>query len=121
MAVKEKSLFVIKRGLDMRDSSSVYVSFLSLSIPNLYLRHQEGTIKLAKNDQSILFRQDTTFKLIFDHRNDIVAFQASNLPGKFYVTLSNDQEPILILTPFDGEQSTDRIDSRSLFKLIVAS
>ena len=121
MAVKEKSLFVIKRGLEQMDSSSVYVSFLSLSIPNLYLRHQDGTIKLAKNDQSSLFRQDATFKLIFDHRNDIVAFQAVNIPGKFYMTLSADFEPTLILVPCDAEPSTDRIDSRSLFKFIVAS
>lgn len=120
MAIKEKSLFVVKRGLEMLDSSSIYVSFLSLSIPNLYLRHQDGVIKLAKNDQSTLFRQDATFKLTFDHRNEIVAFQAVNIPTKFYISLSADPEPTLILAPCDAE-SIDRMDPKSLFKFIVAS
>ena len=121
MAIKEKSLFVLKRGLEMLDSSSIYVSFLSLSIPNLYLRHQDGVIKLAKNDQSTLFRQDATFKLTFDQRNEIVAFQAVNIPtAKFYISLSGDSEPTLILAPCDAE-STERMDPKSLFKFIVAS
>lgn len=120
MAIKDKSLFVIKRGLEILDSSSVYVSFLSLSIPNLYLRHQDGIIKLAKNDQSTLFRQDATFKLTIDPRNDVVAFQAVNIPTKFYISLSSDHEPILILAPCEAE-SIDRMDAKSLFKFIVAS
>jgi hypothetical protein len=56
----------MKQGLETLDSSPVYVSFLSLSIPNLYLRHEEEKIKIAKYDQSNFFRQDATFKLIFD-------------------------------------------------------
>ncbi len=121
MLPQEKSLFIMKKGLDLIDSSSVYVSFLSLSIPNLYIRHADGRIKVAKNDQSILFRQDATFKLIFDYRNDIVALQTINLPVTYFVALSNDTEPCLILIPLNPQPTVELFDERFVFKLIPAS
>ncbi len=121
MSIKDKSLFIMKQGLETLDSSSVYVSFLSLSIPNLYLRHEEGKIKIAKYDKSNSFRQDATFKLIFDNRNDIVALQTINLPKQLYMALSNDPEPALILLPLQEQSTVDQFDIRFIFKLITAS
>jgi hypothetical protein len=121
MSSKDKSLFIMKQGLETLDSSSVYVSFLSLSIPNLYLRHEEGKIKIAKYDQSNYFRQDATFKLIFDHRNDVVVLQTINLPKQLFVALSNEQEPNLILSSLNQQSNVDQFDVRFIFKLITAS
>lgn len=63
---KDKSSFLITKGL-----SSLDLSFITLLLPNFYLRHEDGRIKLAKNDQTDLFKQDSTFKLIFDYQRDL--------------------------------------------------
>jgi len=123
MTTVDQSLFLIKDGLDFNnyenDSSSIYVSFSLLLIPNVYLRHEDGRIKLAKNDQLNLFKQDATFKLIINtDRQDMVALESINLP-KSYVSVDPDSKTALILEePEDIHRSIEHLDGRFLFKFI---
>jgi hypothetical protein len=120
MSTNDKSLFVMKKGLECKDSSSIYVSFLYLSSSNLYLRHENGRIKLSKNDQTSLFKQDATFKLIFDDKNDIVAFQTINLQNYFFLALNNETNTSLIVTQSGQQTTIGKFDDRFIFKIISA-
>ncbi len=123
MTTVDRSLFLIKDGLDFNkyenDSSNIYVSFSLLLIPNVYLRHEDGRIKLAKNNQLTLFKQDATFKLIINKdRQDMVALESINLP-KSYVAVDSDSRTALILEePEDVHRSIENLDGRFLFKFI---
>jgi hypothetical protein len=111
----------MKKGLNCLDSSSVYVSFLYYSSSNLYLRHENGRIKLSKNDQTNLFKQDATFKLIFDHRNDIVAFQTINLSESVFLSVNADTNTTLIVTNYQQQTTVDKFDKQFIFKIISAT
>jgi len=121
MSIEKKSLFQIKKGLDLSDPSSIYVSFVCLIPSDLYLRHKNGRIIIEKNDQTILFRQDATFKLIFDYENDLVVIQAINLPDYFYLAVDNEKYSNLILTKCEKQMTIDKLDERFLFKVIPAT
>jgi len=120
MSTIDKTLFILKKGLDLSDTSSIYVSFVSLIQPDLYLRHENGRISIAKYDQSILFRQDATFKLIVDHEKDLVAFQAINVPDYFCLGLDNKNHSNLILNKCENT-IIDKLDRRFVFKIIAAT
>jgi hypothetical protein len=121
MSIEKKSLFKIKRGLDFSDASSIYVSFVSLIPSDLYLRHENGRIIIEKNDQTILFRQDATFKLIFDYEKDFVAIQAINLPDYFYLAVDNEEHSNLTLKKCEEQTPVNELDQRFLFKIIPAT
>ncbi|CAF0841093.1 unnamed protein product [Rotaria sordida] len=118
MSTNDKSLFIMKKGLNLLDPYSVYVSFLSLSSPNWYIRHEDAQIKISKNDNSHLFKQDATFKLLFDHQTDTVVFQTINLSKKFFITLNNQAKPDLILSQSKEESTISQFDKQFTFKLI---
>jgi hypothetical protein len=119
MSINHKTLFIIKKGFISLDPSVVYVSFALLSSPNLYLRHRNGRVTLDKYDQSDLFKQDATFKLIVNKdREDMVALESINLP-RSYVAVDSDSKTALILEePEDVHRSIEHLDGRFLFKFI---
>jgi hypothetical protein len=121
MSLKDKSLFIITEGLNLLDRSSVYISFVLLSLPNLYLRHQDDRVRFSKDDQSLLFRQDAMFKLIFDRERDLVAFQTINLPDYFYLALDNQTDTILVVIKLEPHITIDKFDKRFLFKIIMTT
>ncbi|CAF3794409.1 unnamed protein product [Rotaria sp. Silwood1] len=121
MSTNDKSLFIMKKGLNLLDTSSVYVSFLSLSSPNLYIRHEDAQIKISKYDYSPLFKKDATFKLIFDVQTDTVVFQTINLSKKYFIALNNEAEPGLILVQAKEPSTINQFDKRFTFKLISLS
>ena len=123
MSLTEKSLFVLQFGLDAskreHDPHSIYISFQSLSVPNSYLRHEDGRIKLAKSDGSDLFKQDSTFKLIeYGEQSDVVAFQSANLPQNYVAVDSRTKTP-LVLTPLKQATTIDEQPKTSLFHLLL--
>jgi len=121
MSINHKTLFIIKKGLISLDPSLIYVSFALLSSPNLYLRHRNGRVTLDKNDQSDLFKQDATFKLIFDHQTELVAFQTINLQDYFYLALDDQTNSILIVKKIDRQFNIDNFNNRFLFKFITTT
>ncbi|CAF0766706.1 unnamed protein product [Adineta steineri] len=120
MSMKDRTLFSMKKGLDLVDTSSIYVSFKYFFSSNFYLRHEFSRLKLSKSDESILFRQDATFKLIFNYENDNVAFQAINLPYYSFLALDYETNTSLILIKYDQKIKFDQLDNRFIFKIIFA-
>jgi len=117
MSNKSQSLFILRKGLDLSDASSIYVSFASWSRPNYYLRHENGKLKISDNDHSILFRQDATFKLIFDQQHQNVAMQAVNLANNHLLTYDS-KNNVLFLSRYDKSIIiTSELDRQFLFKI----
>ena len=100
--------------------STIHVSFTSPEVPNTYLRHENGRIRLGRNDQSTLFKQDATFKLLISELNsNIVAFQPVNIAGS-YVAIDNETQTILILSQPERQMSNIcSLEKRFLFELIL--
>ncbi|CAF3555701.1 unnamed protein product [Rotaria sp. Silwood1] len=122
MSPINRSLFLITNPLDENsfenDSSTVYVSFLSLAAPNTYLRHKNRRINLGKNDQSIPFKQDATFKLLIGTRNkDMVAFQSINVPESYIATDTEIRMALFLQQPKEKQLNIDYFDNKFLFKL----
>jgi hypothetical protein len=117
MSPDDKSLFIIKKGLDSVDGSAIYLSFLYYSTPNFYVRHHNGRIILIKYDRSILVRQDITFKLI-PAQKDFVVLQAINLPDYFFLSVDPENSNQLVLIERQKDFSIDQIDDRYLFQII---
>ncbi len=123
MSELDRSLFKITTGLDQNSyensCSNIYLSFLTTSIRNAYLRHENGRIKLRKNDQSDLFKQDATFKLLKSNQNkSFVAFQSINIP-RSYLSIDSETKTSLILSePKSQIKTIDDLDDRFLFELI---
>lgn len=116
----DKTLFIIKNSLDYSESSSIYVSIRSLIPPDLYLRHENSKIKISKYDQSILFRQDATFKLIFNQKKDLLAFQAINLPDYSYIATNEENTTNLTLIQLTQPIQINKFNKRFIFRLIPA-
>jgi len=123
MSESERSLFLIKDGLykDISEEhcSSIYISFLSKSIYDSYIRHEDGRIKLKQNIKTNLFRKDATFHLLFSKKKkDMVAFRAINLP-RAYISVDPITLKTLILDDInDSTLDIDFFENRFLFKLI---
>lgn len=116
-----KTIFIMKKNLDFPDASSVYASFVSLIPPDLYLHHENGQIIISKYDQSILFRQDSTFKLIFDHKNNLIAFQLINVPDYVYIGVDSQNNPDLTLIQSKEQVTIDEFHKKFIFKIISAT
>jgi hypothetical protein len=121
MSINDKSLFIIKKSLASLDPSIVSVSFASLALPNLYLRHQDGRVILTKNDETDLFRQDATFKLMVDNQKEVFAFQAINLADSFYLALDNETNATLVIIKLEPHITIDKLDKRFLFRIIATT
>ncbi len=118
MSTKARSLFILKKGLDLSDASSIYVSFASWSRPNYYLRHENGQLKMANNDNSILFRQDSTFKLLFDQQRENCAILAINLGNYHLLNFDVKNNANLLLTRYDKPTVIiSELDRQYLFKI----
>jgi hypothetical protein len=118
MSTKARSLFILKKGLDLSDASSIYVSFASWSRPNYYLRHENGQLKMANNDNSILFRQDSTFKLLFDQQRENCAILAINLGNYHLLNFDIKNNANLLLTRYDKPTLIiSELDRQYLFKI----
>jgi hypothetical protein len=123
MSQIDRSLFIVKDGLDKNiieeDSSTIYVSFESIIAQNTYLRHQSGRLKLTKNDQSTLFKQDATFKLLFGKtKKDFIAFESINLPTFFLAVDQETQTALVLLQSQQTLTDIELLDKRFLFKFI---
>ncbi len=123
----DRSLFNITIGLDSnsyeRSCSNIYLSFLTTLAPNSYLRHENGRINLGKNDQSDLFKQDSTFKLLKSNQNkDMVAFESINVPYSFIAVGSQPETSVILaqakLKTKRTMKTIDDLDDRFLFKLV---
>jgi hypothetical protein len=102
MSQRDRSLFTIQAALDqtrsVQDPLSIHLSFLSLSTPNSYLRHFSGRIRLSKFDNSDIFRQDATFKLIeTNQRGNSFSLESTNLP-QLYMCVDTETKAALVLT-----------------------
>jgi hypothetical protein len=117
MSTKTRSLFVLKKGLDLSDASSIYVSFASWSRPNYYLRHANGQLQMSLNDNSILFRQDSTFKLLFDQKKENCIIQAINLPNYHMLSFDVKDNSRLFLARYDKPLIINEIDKQFLFNI----
>jgi hypothetical protein len=121
MSENDRSLFIIKDGLyktiPENDCSSIYVSFLSKSVSNSYIRHESGKLKLKKLIKTNLFKKDATFNLIFSKTNkNIVAFKAINLP-RSYISIDPLTPKALILDDVkDSQTNIDSFQKRFLFQ-----
>ena len=100
--------------------STIHVSFTSPEVPNTYLRHENGRIRLGRNDQSTLFKQDATFRLLINELNpNIVAFQPVNIPGS-YVAIDTETQTTLILSQSERQMSyIYNLEKRFLFELVL--
>ncbi|CAF0825085.1 unnamed protein product [Adineta steineri] len=96
----DRSLFLIRDGLEQNtyetNSTDIFISFSSYSENNIYLRHVNGRVTLAKNNQLTLFKQDATFKLIMNEEKNMVAFESINIP-EYYIAVDPDSKTALIL------------------------
>ena len=123
MSQIDRTLFLIKDGLSdqpySKESSIIYLSFLSTTVSNTYLRHENARIKLTKSDQSKLFAEDATFKLLFGRtRKDVIAFESINLP-QHYIGVDPDSQTALVLSqPTQLFNDIELLDQRFLFKLV---
>lgn len=123
MSQIDRTLFIIKDGLYeepySKDSTIIYISFLFPTLSNTYLRHENARIKLIKSDQSALFKQDSTFKLLYGTtRKDVVAFESINLP-QYFIGVDPDSQTALVLTqPPQLFSDIELLDQRFLFKLV---
>lgn len=94
---------------------SIFVSFSTNDAPDVYLRHQLGRIKLSKYEDSTLFRQDATFKIIETaSRSNIFIFESTNIPRN-YISLDKEGKSTLILT-FVENVVTEKIDRTYFFR-----
>jgi hypothetical protein len=127
MSELDRSLFKITTGLDQNSyensCSNIYLSFLTTLAPNSYLRHQNGRINLRKNDQSSLFKQDATFKLLkSNQKKDMVAFESINVPYSFIAVGSQPETSVILaqakLKTKRTMKTIDDLDDRFLFKLV---
>jgi hypothetical protein len=123
MSQIDRSLFIIRDGLDKniieKDSSTIYVSFSSILSSNTYLRHESARIKLTKNDQSTLFKQDATFKLLFSkNKKDLIAFESINLPSFFVAVDQETQTALVLIQPQQIQTDIELLDKRFLFKFV---
>ncbi|CAF2898677.1 unnamed protein product [Rotaria sp. Silwood2] len=122
MSQIDRSLFLITNPLDKKsfenDCSAIYISVLTVPGYDTYLRHEKRRIKLGKNDQSILFEQDATFKLLTSKINkDMVVFQSTNIPES-YIAIDTDTRAVLMLTHLEEiPLNIDSLDQRFLFIL----
>ncbi|CAF1083469.1 unnamed protein product [Rotaria sordida] len=122
MSQIDRSLFLITNALYEKsfenDCSTIYISILTAPGHSTYLRHENGRIKLGKNDQSTLFEQDATFKLITSKINkDMVVFQSINVPDS-YIAIDTETKAALMLTHLDTNSlNIDSLEKRFLFKL----
>ncbi|CAF0924588.1 unnamed protein product [Rotaria sp. Silwood1] len=122
MSQTNRSLFLITNPLDQNsfenDCSTVFISISTVPGCDTYMRHENRRIKLGKNDQSILFKQDATFKLLTSKiKKDIVVFQSINIPES-YISIDTDTNIALMLTQLEKSPSNiDSLDKRFLFKL----
>jgi len=114
----DRSLFLIRRGLDTVDRYTITVSFLSMISPSLYLRHEHGSIKFAKREDSILFRQDSTFLMHFNYKENLFAFQPVNLPKHIFVTYTNDRNRSLFLAGYSKDITLQRLPLNALFTIV---
>ena len=101
MSQRERSLFSIQSPLDTSkaasDPMSVYVSFLSLSASNSYLRHYDGRIRLTRSEPTDIFKQDATFKLMTNQqRTDCFTLESTNLPH-WYISVDPKRKAALLL------------------------
>ena len=124
MSLSDASLFNVTVALDRnsyeRDGSFIFVSFATTLVPNTYLRHEDGRIKLRKDDQSILFREDSTFKLLqSDKTRGMVAFEPINVRGS-YLTVDSDSKSTLVIEAPKSKmvKTIDELERRFLFKLV---
>ena len=123
MSQIDRTLFIIKDGLYeepySKESTTIYISFLLPTVSNTYLRHESARIKLTKSDQSTLFKQDATFKLLYGTtRKDVVAFESINLP-QYFIGVDPDSQTALVLTqPPQLFNDIELLDQRFLFKLV---
>jgi hypothetical protein len=80
---KEYTTFRIIPGLANRDC----VSFESALLPNFYLRHQDGLIRLQGREKDNLFADDATFRKTSGLANpldpSLVSFESVNFPGRY--------------------------------------
>ncbi|CAF4726560.1 unnamed protein product [Rotaria socialis] len=118
----DRTFFIITDPLNERivenNPSIIYISLLSTVVPNAYLRHENARILLRKNDKSISFKQDTTFKLLVSKNNkDVVAFQALDLADS-HIAIDSESHTALVLTqPKNKQSDIDNFETRFLFKL----
>ena len=122
MSQREKSLFSIQTPLDAAKSSSdpmsVYVSFLSISTPNSYLRHYEGRIRLSRSEPTDIFKQDATFKLnINQQMTNCFTIESTNLP-QWYISVDSDTKAALMLTERQ-EPARETFDETFLFRFLL--
>lgn len=126
MSSFDRSAFTFKSALDEsvleRDCESIYVSFSSTVVERIFLRHENGRVKLGKNDQSSLFFQDATFRLIVSGRNkDMVAFQSTNADNAYIAVDNTTNTALVLIQPNNTEHNIDVFDKKFLFKLDVSS
>lgn len=68
---------------------SGYISLCPVNYPGYYLRHQNGIIKMAKNDGTTTFRKDASFKMVPGLADSSCkSFESYNYPGA-YIRHSN--------------------------------
>ncbi|CAF0975087.1 unnamed protein product [Rotaria magnacalcarata] len=118
----DRTLFLITNPLNERlvenNSSIIYISLLSTVVPNAYLRHENARIILRKNDESISFKQDATFKLLISKNNkNVVAFQALDLADSYIAIDSESKTALVLRQPKSKQLDIDHFDTRFLFEL----
>jgi hypothetical protein len=122
MSQLEKSQFSMQAPLDASKSNSdpmaVYVSFLSLSAPNSYLRHYNGRIRLSRSEPTDIFKQDATFKLIINQQTtNCFTIESTNLP-QWYISVDPETKAALMLTERQQERG-EIFDETFLFRFMI--
>jgi hypothetical protein len=120
------SVFNITTGLDQyyyHRNSSILISFLTTLVPNAYLRHEGGRIKLRKNDRTWLFQLDASFKLLRSNKiRNMFAFESVNVPNSYLAVDTDTKTSLLLTEPILKINRTiktiDELDQRFLFKFI---
>jgi len=63
---------------------SGYVSFEAVNYPGYYLRHYNYDFELAKDDGTVTFKEDATFKIVPGLKDSTwVSFQSYNYPNRY--------------------------------------
>jgi len=100
------SQFVERPGLADEDC----VSFESVNHPGYYLRHYDYKLKIAKNDNTNVFKFDATFKKVRGLANaEYVSYESYNFPGLYIGNSDYSCKIIEIATDTDKANATFNI------------
>lgn len=122
MSQTDKSLFLIANSLDDAvhrvNPQNIYIALASTVVRDLYIRHQNTRISIEKDDDSILFGQDATFRLLISKKDaNLVAFQIINIPNS-YISVDPELKTVLVAEESKiPDADVDELDERFLFSL----